>query len=61
MNPEDQKIILEEGRTISVRIRSQAIREFCKNADIPRSVEALNLPDDVKVFRMTEAVKTTHR
>lgn len=56
MNPYDQKAILEAGRDTKARLRSEGIREFCANAGIAASVEALNLPDDVKIFRMTSAI-----
>jgi hypothetical protein len=31
--------------------RSRAIREFCQKANIKGSVEAANLPEDVRMFR----------
>lgn len=58
MNPYDQKAILEAGGDIKARLRSSGIREFCERAGIPASVEALNLPDDVKIFRMMSAIES---
>ena len=39
-----------------ISIRSEAIREFCEAAGVDASVEALNLPDDVRIYRMEMAV-----
>lgn len=55
--PDEQDEILRAGRVLGVSIRSRAIREFCERAGIEASVEALNLPDDVKVFRMQASVE----
>ncbi len=38
-------------------IRSQAIREFCDKAGLRPLVEVQGLPDDVKIWRLNEAVK----
>lgn len=48
------KFLLPEGDT---ETRSQAIREFCKAAGVKASVEAANLPDDVKRFRASAAIR----
>lgn len=37
-------------------IRSEAIREFCRNAGLSVSVQIKGLPEDVKLFRAECAV-----
>ncbi len=37
--------------------RSEAIRTFCESAGISNQVEVKHLPEDVRLFRIDEAVK----
>lgn len=55
--PEEQAQILKSGSEIVAAIRSRCIREFCEAAGIPGSVEARNLPDDVRAYRIAHMTK----
>ena len=55
--PDEQREILKSGSEIVAAIRSCCIREFCESAGIAGSVEALNLPDDVRAYRIAHMTK----
>lgn len=42
----------------AAKVRSDAISEFCEAAGILGSVQALNIPDDVRMLRMQSAINS---
>ncbi len=55
-NRVDDDHICDDDRVWRVSLRSAAIREFCDAMGLSASTEAENLPDDVKTYRMEQAV-----
>ena len=41
-----------------VEIRSREIRDFCESASIEGSIESLNIPDEVKRFRIASVLSS---